>query len=481
MGDLMLQDTFAEDPLDVAIREEGRCCFRAFRRYMNPAMLVDWWQYEIALEFDCFYLSLINGERPKLVLMAPPQHGKTQLAKDFIAWLAGRRPDLKTIFTTYSDELGAAVNTDLQRIMTSEPYLATFGHRLASRDASSSRWLRNNRLLEYVNTRGSFRNTTVQGQITGKGLDIGIVDDPIKGRAEASSKAIRDKTWNWFTDDFFPRFSDSAGLLIIMTRWHVDDPVGRFLEHFPGAKVLRYPAIAEQDETYRLKGEALFPAHKSMAFLMERKAVMTQAAWESEYQQNPIVMGGGIFPIHKLEIVAPPAPKHTLRSVRYWDKAGTSDSGSYTAGVFLHLMRDQTFIVGDVRRGRWSALDRERIIKQTADADCASYGSGVVIWVEQEPGSGGKESAEATVRMLAGHQVHADKVTGNKEVRAQPYAAQVQAGNVALARGAWNREFLDEHEAFPAGKYKDQVDAASGAFNKIVSGSTYDISLSWVL
>jgi predicted phage terminase large subunit-like protein len=144
------------------------------------------------------------------------------------------------------------------------------------------------------------------------------------------------------------------------------------------------------------------------------------------------------------------------------------------------MTRDNTFVVGDVRRGRWSALERERIIKQTADTDRSTYGWGVTIWVEQEPGSGGKESAEATVRMLAGHRVHADKVTGSKEVRAQPYAAQVQAGNVALAGGTWNRDFIDEHETFPTGKYKDQVDATSGAFNKINSGSTYDSSMSWV-
>jgi predicted phage terminase large subunit-like protein len=300
------------------------------------------------------------------------------------------------------------------------------------------------------------------------------------GRAEASSKIVRDNIWNWFTDDFFTRFSDSAGLLIIMTRWHVDDPVGRFIERFPAATILRYPAIAEEDEKHRFKGEALFREHKSLPFLMERRAVMTQAGWESEYQQNPLVVGGGMFPIDKLKIVPPPARNEIKRSVRYWDKAGTSDGGAYTAGVLLHMTRDNTFIIGDVKRGRWSALERERIIKRTAEADRSTYGWIVKIWVEQEPGSAGKESTEATVRMLAGHSARADKVTGSKEVRAEPYAAQVQADNVMLARGTWNRDFIDEHEAFPAGKYKDQVDAASGAFNKINSGSTYDTTLAWV-
>ena len=107
----------------------------------------------------------------------------------------------------------------------------------------------------------------MNGQITGHGLNLGVVDDPIKGRAEASSKLIRDKTWNWLVDDFFSRFADHAGLLMIMTRWHVDDPMGRWLEKFPETKVLSYAAVAGEDdwsvvEGYRGVNEALFPELK---------------------------------------------------------------------------------------------------------------------------------------------------------------------------------------------------------------------------
>jgi phage terminase large subunit-like protein len=285
--------------------------------------------------------------------------------------------------------------------------------------------------LEYVGHRGSFRNTTVEGQITGQGLDIGIVDDPIKGRAEANNKAVRDKTWGWFTDDFFTRFSDSAGLLMIMTRWHLDDPVGRFSERFPEAKVLRYPAIAEKDETHRRKGEALFPQHKSLPFLIERRAAMTQASWESVYQQNPIPVGGGLFPIEQMKIVPAINRDEIKRSVRYWDKAGTADGGAFTVGALMHWLYDGRFVI-DVRRGQWAALDREKVIKSTAEIDSQTFPSHF-IWVEQEPGSSGRESAEATIRMLAGFKVKADRVTGNKEDRAQPYAAQVQGRERASA------------------------------------------------
>jgi predicted phage terminase large subunit-like protein len=311
-------------------------------------------------------------------------------------------------------------------------------------------------------------------------LDLGIVDYPVKGRAEANSKQVRDKLWSWFTDDFFTRSSNSAGLLMIMTRWHLDDLVGRLIQRFPDAKALRYPALAEEDEKNRRKGEALFPEHKSLEFLLERKTAMMHASWESEYQQNPIIVGGGMFPIEKIT-VAPerPAASDVLSAARYWDKAGTAGGGAYSAGVLMLRMRDGTFVVCDVRRGQWSALDRERVIKQTAEIDCERYPV-TKIYVEQEPGSSGKESAEASIRMLAGYRAEADRVSGAKEVRAEPFAAQWQAGNVRLVAAPWNRDYLDEHESFPSGRYKDQVDASSGAFNKIASKYRYDSTLAWV-
>jgi len=152
-----------------------------------------------------------------------------------------------------------------------------------------------------------------------------------------------------------------------------------------------------------------------------------------------------------------------VSSIRYWDKAGTEGGGAFTAGVLMHHLSDKTFVISDVVAGQWSASRREKIIKQVAQMD----GSNTDIWIEQEPGSGGKESAENTVRNLAGFNIHVDKVSEAKEKRAEPYSIQVEAGNVKVLKGDWNSSFLQEHTYFPAGKYKDQVDAAGGAFNKL--------------
>jgi len=192
------------------------------------------------------------------------------------------------------------------------------------------------------------------------------------------------------------------------------------------------------------------------------------------------VTGGDIFPVERFRIIGSVDRSKIKRSVRYVDKADTEDGGAYTAAVLVHFMEDGTTVVEDVVRGQWNALEREQRIMQAATADAAMYPR-YTLWFEQEPGSGGKESAESSVRRFKGFTVKLDKVTGNKEVRAEPYAAQVQGGQVALVAGAWNRPFMEEHEQFPFGKYKDQVDATSGAFNKLAESlSGYDRSLSWV-
>jgi predicted phage terminase large subunit-like protein len=403
---------------------------------------------------------------------------------DFLTWVAGQDRNTKIIFSSFSDRLGLRANLRMQRIFAGAKFTGVFGANILQGGMRQ-----NSKLIEFGGGEGYFRNTTVRGMVTGEALDIGVIDDPVKGRAEASAQLNRDNIWNWMTDDFMTRFADRGALLMIMTRWHLDDPAGRLMDYYPDLRVLRYPALAEGGEWHRdmrdkpfqrKAGTPLFPELKSLDFLEKQKSLMTLAGWQSVYQQAPILVGGDMFPIDKVSMLpARPAIAEVMTAARYWDKAGTAGGGAYSSGVLMLRMRDGTFTVCDVRRGQWSALDRERVIKQTAEVDKGLYPI-TKIYLEQEPGSGGKESAELSVRMLAGFSAMADRVTGAKEVRADPFAAQWQAGNVRLVAAPWNRDYLDEHEHFPAGKYKDQVDASSGAFNKIASKYRYDSTLSWV-
>lgn len=151
--------------------------------------------------------------------------------------------------------------------------------------------------------------------------------------------------------------------------------------------------------------------------------------------------------------------------VRYWDSAASAGAGDYTVGVLMGMLNGR-YVILDVQRGQWETFERERIKAATAERDRARWG-GVTIWLEQEPGSSGLDSVRATIRALAGHVVYAEPATGKKTTRAEPLAAQAGAGNVALLKAAWNAAFIDELCAFPYGAHDDQVDAASGAFNKL--------------
>lgn len=460
----------------------ARANFWQYRITMNPRfMLRDmWFPCNLARKLRKFYEDYKAGKRPVLLIETPPQHGKSMAVLDFIAWVCGHDPHTRVIYASFSSRLSVRANLRMQRAIDDPLYQKIFPEtRIAPKLSGIA--LRNHDILEFLGADGYFRNTTVEGSVTGEGLDLCVIDDPIKGRLEANSQNNRDKVWAWFMDDVFSRFSDQGALLVIMTRWHLDDPAGRLMEVFKDrVTVARYPAIAEKREKYRREGQPLFPELKSLEFLQQRKNSMTLSSWQALYQQSPIIVGGGIFPIEKIEIVPErPAFKNVVSVARYWDKAGSAQAGAYSAGVLMLRMRDGTFVVADVRRGQWSALDRERVIRQTATIDHEMYPT-TKIYVEQEPGSGGKESAEASVRMLAGFSAEMDRVSGSKEVRADPFAAQWQAGNVRIVAASWNRDYVDEHEHFPNGKYKDQVDASTGAFNKIATKYRYDSSLAWV-
>jgi predicted phage terminase large subunit-like protein len=461
----------------------ARESFWEYRVAMSPRLLLrgKWFPRSLAGKLRKFWDDYRAGKRPILLIGAPPQHGKSLTVIDFIAWAAGQDPQLRVIYTSFSDRLSIRANLRLQRALDSPLYRQIFPGTRISAKGSTRAELRNFDILEFIGGEGYFRNSTVLGAITGEALDLGVIDDPLKGRAEANSLNVREKVWLWLVDDVLTRFSDRAGLLLIMTRWHLDDPAGRLIERF-GERVtlVRYAALAEQDERHRKVGEPLFPELKSLEFLEQRRAIMTRSSWQALYQQSPIIAGGELFPLEKVDFVpAPPAAENVLAAARYFDKAGTAGGGAYTAGVLLLRMRDGTFVVADVRRGQWSALDRERVIRQVAVADHELYPM-TKFYVEQEPGSGGKESAESTVRMLAGYSAAADRVSGSKDSRADPFAAQWQAGNVRLVAAPWNKLYLDEAEHFPSGKYKDQIDASTGAFNKVASKYRYDGSLSWV-
>ena len=246
-----------------------------------------------------------------------------------------------------------------------------------------------------------------------------------------------------------------------------EEPENWHIVHFEAIKEPdqpEYPASCILELDGRSEGEALAPLRYSLDKLKKIKRRIGSYFFGALYQQRPSPREGGMFKREWFEIL-PTLPPGMETFVRYWDKAGTEGGGALTAGLLM-ARKDSVYYIVDVITGQWTAGKREQVISRTLFADREKHGY-MQTWIEQEPGSGGKESAENTVRRNPAYTVRADRPSGDKTLRAEPLAAQAEINNVKLIRGAWNDTFLDILTAFPTGKYKDQVDAASGAFNKL--------------
>lgn len=462
----------AELLIEQQIRK-ARNSFWEYRTLINPKLKKGWWQQEIADELEQFYIDLISGKRPKLVIQAPPQHGKSVQIIDFISWLAGKLPEYKTIYTSFSERLGTRANLRLQRIFDSDIYFRIFPDTKLSTKGAKLGALRNMDMLEYVGHDGSFRNTTVRGSITGETLDLGIIDDPIRGRADANSITVRDSTWDWFTDDFFTRFSEEAGLLAILTRWHVDDPIGRLLETDETVKVLSYPAIAIHDEKHRKAGEALFPEHKSIEFLLERKKIMPPANFEALYQQNPFITDGGIFKTEWFKSYRTlPKLKFTVITVDTAQK--TKEQNDYSVFALWGQGEDGNAYLIDILRGKWEAPDLIKMAKifwykhvpnfniRSMNVEDKVSGTTLIQTLSQ--------STEPVIPIKA-VQRNIDKIT-----RANDVAPFIESGRVYLPEKAeWLNDFIVEHAQFPNGAHDDQVDTTSDGLNIIFGKFIIDI------
>ncbi len=169
------------------------------------------------------------------------------------------------------------------------------------------------------------------------------------------------------------------------------------------------------------------------------------------------------------------APAEVLRVLRYWDRAGTaekvgkaeSSQPAFTAGVQASIDERGIIYVENVVRFRGEPGKVERGLRACATQD----GLNCEIYLEQDPGSAGKMDVSYLIRQLGGYSVHAIRAVRNKVVRARPASAQMEAGNIKMVEGPWNRAFVEELENFPEGKFKDQADAFAGAVSMLLAGA----------
>jgi len=435
-----------------AVRTRER---RSFDRWLHTVTPQYSWHWPHLALTRQYLDNVTRGEIDRLMVFEPPRHGKSEMVTvRYPVWRLERDPEMRVIIGAYSQTLANRFSRRSRSIARER--LALNEERAAAEEWETAEG-------------GGFRASGVGAGVTGMGGQLIIIDDPVKNREEANSEAYRERVWNWYTDDLYTRLEPDGAIILIMTRWHEDDLAGRILnsEQAGDWTVVSLPAIAEADDPLgREAGTALCPERYDLEALGRIRATLGHSFY-ALYQQRPQPLEGGMFKRGWFEIVDA-VPWSMGKVVRYWDKAGTADAGAFTVGVLMGYLNG-VFYVLDVERGQWTAGTREQVIKNTAYMDRQQWGDAYEVWVEQEPGSGGKESAENTIRNLAGFTVHADRPTGDKSLRAEPYAAQAEAGNVRLVNSDWNAAYIDELAAFPTGTYADQVDASSGAFNHLTT------------
>lgn len=420
-----------------------------------------------------------------LINISPGSTKSTIVSQVFPAWCWINDPTIRFQGGSYSGDLAVEQSTKTKDILMSTKFRTLFPEIRFKKDKEGKTLYqitydticpKTGRVISRLG--GDRLSTSPGGMSTGLHAHIVIIDDPLKPKdAGGITSAALDSANSWIKETLSSRTvgADLTLYIMVMQRISENDPSGMWLQEAKkGQRKLKHICIpAELSEDLRPKELAKF--YKNGLFDVNRfpKAVLKKKEGElgiygysGQMMQSPTPLSGGMFQTENFVVVENFDREQIDSSVRYWDKANTMGAGAFTVGCLMHKLKSGKFIVEDIVRGQWSADIREEIMRKTAEQD----GKTTKVVVEQEPGSGGKESAQNTVSKLAGFVVEADRVTGDKALRADPYASQVNVGNVYLLKADWNRDFINEHKFFPNSKYKDQVDASSGAFNKMFIG-----------
>src|SRR3990172_1582720 len=300
---------------ELEARQAARNDLLRFTQYTKPDYDTNWHHRAICGVLNNVVRGLLPTNDPqykedapkRVILCAPPQTGKSELvSRRLPAYAFGRIPDLTVIGTSYGADLASMMNRDIQRVISSDEYRNVFPktrlNEVNIRTTSQGQYLRNSDIFEIVNYNGRYRSAGVGGGITGMGMRLGIIDDPFKDQMEAQSETIRNNVWEWYTTTFYTRLGKSGAIVIMHTRWHEDDLVGRLLElqkTDPKADkwlVLSFPAILD-DETQRSTldqreyGDALWPNKYDLDALAKMKA-NDPDGFEALQQQRPVKPGG---------------------------------------------------------------------------------------------------------------------------------------------------------------------------------------------
>lgn len=386
-----------------------------------------------------------SGEIKKLIITAPPRHGKTTLvSQHFPPWYLGRNPDKKIIFTTYGQSLASDVGLLVRDQVMQESYQQIFNELRLSKDTKAK--AKFNLFLDGHRTRGSYQAVGRMGSITGKGADLLVIDDLIKDYAEAMSPQIRKKCKDFWIHTLSTRREPGASTIVMATRWHEDDLPGYLLREEEGWQLFNLPAINEQ-------GLALWPERFDLDYLLEQKKNMKRG-FESQYQGRPSPEEGNL--ILKEYLGTYEELPRLGKWFQTWDLSFKENGGSYVVGAVWCLNEDLHLV--DLFRGKWGFnQSAEKIMwakkiwpqAHLTYVEDKANGPAINDYLKVKHGS---------IKMWT--------PVGGKEERVHAVEPYLILGKLKLPfYAAWLEAYKAELLAFPKADDNDQVDVTSMALN----------------
>lgn len=454
------------------------------KRELSKRSLVDFLTYESdgrwksAKHLDVLTDTLekvSKGELKRLIVTMPPRHGKSEVvSKKFPSWHVGRNPDDEMIISSYSLDLSRGFSRIARDTLIANQDI--FGVEINKENKSAESWT-------LAGHRGGVTAAGVGGPITGKGARIAIIDDPVKNAEEANSEVMREKVWEWYQSTLYTRLTPDGRIVVVMTRWHEDDLVGRLLKKekedmelgtHKGDRwtVINFPALAEEEDYLgRKPGEPLWPGYGFDEQRLEQiKSDVGSYVFNALYQQRPSAADGTIFKrqhfryfreedIGNVAYFIVGDRKYLKRDCWCFQTVDTANSiktiNDYFVVTTIYVTPQNDLLVYDVHRTHIEGPDQKPLMRELflryrpvfQAIEDKTFGTNLIQELKRE-----------------GMTVKAVKVDKDKVTRSLVIAARYEVGKVYHRENTpWLTDFEDELLSFPRGKHDDQVDTMSQA------------------
>jgi predicted phage terminase large subunit-like protein len=429
---------------------------------------VSWHLEMIAAKLEEALNKVLRGIPARIILELPPRHGKSELATiKFPAWVLGEHPELPIIVGAYSSDLAEDFGMKTKDLMNDERYHAIFKTRLRKDSKAKGKWT--------TEKKGGYTAAGIGGAFTGRGFKIGIIDDPFKNRQEADSAVFRKRVWEWYKSTFYTRQDGQGAIIIIAQRWHKKDLIGMvkdFSQEQKDSGVLNYdnwevislPAIAEHDEKFRKKGEALWPEKFPIEKLLTTKNTLGPYEFSALYQQQPIskemqIIQSHWFKDYEQQDIKNLILRHTT-TVDVSTGQGNDNGSVVTVGKPID---DPRWFIREETTGKFDPL-------QTIDAifyhyekyrsevwiETVSYQKTLKFWIEEE-------MKKRNIYFFIHELTKNTKIS--KEQRIMGLVAPLKAGVMYFLKSMV--ELKEELVAFPQGTNDDRADALASQLEAI--------------